>query len=158
MIPSDFRLFLCICAMANRASATIVAVATVFPVFVFSVAQTGLLPAAGTEASLHVVAKIALLILLFLGAARIDQEALLMRLVWRSYADHRSAVGVPVWGCSPNQTGSSRQWLRWLRTLCQRKLLWIGRLSPNRRCSTSHGVPTRSRVGSLPASLSLWSN
>ena len=70
------------CMVANRLSTTIVTAPMVFLGFGALLAQTNLLSSNGLEATLHTVAEIALIILLFLDASQIDQAALWRRRVW----------------------------------------------------------------------------
>ncbi len=81
------------CMVANRLAATVVTAPMVFLGFGALVAQGDMLPEAGTEATLHIVAEIALIILLFLDAAQIDQAALLKRNVWPA---RMLAIGLPL--------------------------------------------------------------
>lgn len=70
------------CMVANRLSRTIVTAPMVFLALGALLAQLDLVPRAASEEALHVVAEIALVVLLFLDAAQIDQRALLKRRVW----------------------------------------------------------------------------
>lgn len=70
------------CMVANRLSRTVLTAPMVFLGFGALVAEWNILPAEGTEEALHVVAEVALIVLLFLDAAKIDQSALLKRRVW----------------------------------------------------------------------------
>ena len=79
--------------VANRFANSIVTAPMVFLGFGALVAQTGMLPEEGTEAALHVVAEIALIVLLFLDAAQIDQKTLLKRSVWPA---RMLAIGLPL--------------------------------------------------------------
>ena len=54
----------------------------IFLGFGFLLSQTGLMPHADAEASLHLVAEIALIVLLFLDAAQINLDALRKRYAW----------------------------------------------------------------------------
>lgn len=81
------------CMVANRLSSSIVTAPMVFLAFGALIAQTGLVPREGTEATLHLVAEIALIILLFLDAAQIDQAALLKRNVWPA---RMLVIGLPL--------------------------------------------------------------
>ena len=56
----------------------------IFLGFGFLLSQTGLMPHADAEASLHLVAEIALIVLLFLDAAQLNLYALLKRHAWRA--------------------------------------------------------------------------
>jgi NhaP-type Na+/H+ or K+/H+ antiporter len=79
--------------VANRISKTIITAPIVFLGFGVLVSQTGLLPDAGTEAALHTVAEITLIVLLFLDAAQIDQAALIKRRVWPT---RMLSIGLPL--------------------------------------------------------------
>ena len=81
------------CLIANRLSRTLLTAPLVFIAFGLLVSETGFLPPGGTEASLHLVAEIALIVLLFIDAAKIDQQALLKRNVWPA---RMLAIGLPV--------------------------------------------------------------
>ncbi|MEO0542989.1 MAG: cation:proton antiporter [Pseudomonadota bacterium] len=81
------------CMVANRLSSSIITAPMLFLGFGFVVERSGLLPSAGTEATLHLVAEITLIILLFLDAAQIDQRALLKRNVWPT---RMLAFGLPL--------------------------------------------------------------
>ena len=72
------------CMVANRLARGVVTAPMVFLALGVAVSQTNMLPDQGTEAALHVVAEVALIILLFLDAAQIDQGALFRRNVWPS--------------------------------------------------------------------------
>ncbi|WP_224814147.1 sodium:proton antiporter [Hasllibacter sp. MH4015] len=81
------------CMVANRLSRTILTAPMVFLGFGLLVAQLGMVPEAGSEAALHIVAEVALIVLLFLDAAQIDQRALLRRRVWPV---RMLAIGLPL--------------------------------------------------------------
>lgn len=81
------------CMVANRLSRTIFTAPMIFLGFGALVSQFGMVPEAGSEAALHVVAEIALVVLLFLDAAQIDQWALLKRRVWPF---RMLAIGLPL--------------------------------------------------------------
>lgn len=81
------------CMVANRLSRTIITAPMVFLGFGALVAQVGMVPEASSEAALHVVAEIALIVLLFLDAAQIDQRALLKRRIWPF---RMLAIGLPL--------------------------------------------------------------
>lgn len=68
--------------VAKRMSSTMVTAPMIFLGFGFMLSQTGLMPHADAEASLHLVAEIALIVLLFLDAAQINLDALRKRHVW----------------------------------------------------------------------------
>ena len=65
------------CMVANRLSTTSLTTPMIFLGVGLVVASTGLVPAAGTEDSQHIVAEVTLIVLLFLDAAQIDQKTLL---------------------------------------------------------------------------------
>lgn len=79
--------------VANRLSSSIITAPMVFLGFGALVSQLGLLPEQGTEETLHLVAEVALIVLLFLDAAQIDQAALLKRRVWPT---RMLAIGLPL--------------------------------------------------------------
>ncbi len=81
------------CMIAKRLSATVVTAPMVFLAVGVLVSQVGMVPAEISESALHVVAEIALIVLLFLDAAQIDQRALLKRRVWPF---RMLAIGVPL--------------------------------------------------------------
>lgn len=81
------------CLIANRLSGTIVTAPMVFLGLGVVIANAGLLPANATETTLHLVAEITLIILLFLDAAKIDQRALLKRRVWPT---RMLVIGLPL--------------------------------------------------------------
>lgn len=68
--------------VANRLSSTIVTAPMLFIGFGFLLAETGLMSSEGAEGTLHLVAEIALIVLLFLDAAQIDLTTLRKRHVW----------------------------------------------------------------------------
>ncbi|MEM1046716.1 MAG: sodium:proton antiporter [Pseudomonadota bacterium] len=68
--------------IAKRLSLTVITAPMVFLGFGYVMSMTGLMPEADAEAALHLVAEIALIILLFLDAAQIDVGALRRRHVW----------------------------------------------------------------------------
>lgn len=68
--------------VAKRLSSTVVTAPMIFLGFGFILSQTGLMPHADAEASLHLVAEIALIVLLFLDAAQVNVDALRKRHVW----------------------------------------------------------------------------
>ncbi len=81
------------CMIANRLASTILTAPMVFLGFGAAVALADMLPENGTEETLHTVAEIALIVLLFLDAAQIDQKALLKRRVWPA---RMLAIGLPL--------------------------------------------------------------
>ncbi|MDJ0629126.1 MAG: cation:proton antiporter [Rhodobacter sp.] len=81
------------CMIANRLADSIVTAPMVFLGFGVLLSLIGLVPAEGSEAALHLVAEIALIVLLFLDAAQIDQRALFRRNVWPV---RMLAIGVPL--------------------------------------------------------------
>ena len=68
--------------VAKRLSSTVVTAPMVFLGLGVLLSQTGLLPQAEAEEILHIVAEVALVILLFLDAAQMDMTALRDRHVW----------------------------------------------------------------------------
>ncbi len=68
--------------LANRVSSTMLTAPMVFIAFGFALSHTGLFPHSSTEHLLHIVAEVALILLLFLDAAQIDLRALRRRHVW----------------------------------------------------------------------------
>ncbi len=79
--------------VAKRLSTTILTAPMVFIAFGFLLSQTDLLPHAEAEAMLHLVAEIALILLLFLDATQIDLDALRQRHVWPV---RMLAIGLPL--------------------------------------------------------------
>ena len=73
---------LAFCMIANRLARSIVTAPMVFLGFGVLITLTGMKPEFVTEETLHLVAEIALIILLFLDAAQIDQKALIKRNTW----------------------------------------------------------------------------
>ncbi len=84
---------LAFCMIAQRLSTTIITAPIAFLGFGVLLDQLGMVPAESTEAALHLVAEIALIILLFLDAAQIDQAALRRRNVWPV---RMLAIGLPL--------------------------------------------------------------
>jgi len=72
----------CFCMIAKRASKTIFTAPMIFIAFGYAMAQTGIMPVGEAEHLLHLVAEIALIILLFLDAAQIDFDELRKRHIW----------------------------------------------------------------------------
>jgi NhaP-type Na+/H+ or K+/H+ antiporter len=68
--------------LAKRLSSTVVTAPMVFIAFGFVLSQFGLFPRSIAEHTLHIVAEIALVLLLFLDAAQTDLSALRQRNVW----------------------------------------------------------------------------
>ena len=68
--------------VAKRLSSTVVTAPMIFLGFGYVLSQTGLMSHGDAEASLHLVAEIALIVLLFLDAAQINLDALRKRHVW----------------------------------------------------------------------------
>lgn len=68
--------------IAKRLSTTVLTAPMIFLGFGFALSETGLLPQADAKAALHLVAEIALVILLFLDAAQIELNVLRKRHVW----------------------------------------------------------------------------
>lgn len=81
------------CLLATRLTASFLTAPMIFLGLGAVIASAGLLPEAVTEQTLHLVAETALVILLFLDAAQIDQGALLKRRVWPA---RMLAVGLPI--------------------------------------------------------------
>ncbi len=68
--------------VANRLKSTVLTAPMLYIGFGLLLALTGLMPRQGTEQTLHVVAEIALIVLLFLDAAQIDLMTLRRRHIW----------------------------------------------------------------------------
>ena len=68
--------------VAKRISVTILTAPMLFIGFGVLISKTGLLPMVEMEETLHLVAEIALIILLFLDAAKTDLDALRKRFIW----------------------------------------------------------------------------
>jgi NhaP-type Na+/H+ or K+/H+ antiporter len=68
--------------LAKRLASTIVTAPMLFLGFGFLLSTTGLMPQAGAEQALDLVAELALIILLFLDAAQIDLKALRKHHIW----------------------------------------------------------------------------
>ena len=81
------------CMIANRLTSSLVTAPMVFLGFGALISELGLMPPEGTEATLHLLAEIALIVLLFLDAAQTDQRALLRRRVWPA---RMLAIGLPL--------------------------------------------------------------
>tara|TARA_R110002110_G_scaffold88045_3_gene229376 strand:+ start:129 stop:596 length:468 start_codon:yes stop_codon:yes gene_type:complete len=81
--------------VAKRLSSTVVTAPMIFLGFGFALSQTGLMPREDAQASLHLVAEIALIVLLFLDAAKVDLDALRKRHVWPL---RMLTVGLPLSG------------------------------------------------------------
>lgn len=73
---------LAFCMVAKRLEKTIFTAPMIFLGFGVLVAQFGMLGFEDAESMLHIVAEVALIVLLFLDAAQIDQSALFKRSVW----------------------------------------------------------------------------
>lgn len=84
---------LAFCMVANRLAGTVLTAPMVFIGFGVVIAQLGVLPETAEEAALHLVAELALVVLLFLDAAQIDQKALLRRRVWPT---RMLVIGMPI--------------------------------------------------------------
>lgn len=84
---------LAFCMVANRLASSMITAPMAFLGFGYLASETGILPANGTEETLHIFAEFALIILLFLDAAQIDQTALLKRRVWPT---RMLAIGLPL--------------------------------------------------------------
>ena len=85
--------FMAFSMLANRLQGTILTAPMVFLGFGVLVHQYGMVPAEASERALHLVAEAALIVLLFLDAAQIDQRALLRRRVWPL---RMLAIGLPL--------------------------------------------------------------
>lgn len=83
----------CFAMVARRLTNTMVTAPMVFMALGLLLSKTGLLPHKEAEASLHLVAEIALIVLLFLDAAQIDLTALRKRHVWPV---RMLAIGLPL--------------------------------------------------------------
>ncbi|WP_282608837.1 sodium:proton antiporter [Pelagibius sp. Alg239-R121] len=70
------------CMIARRLSSTVLTAPMVFIALGILFAETGFLPQADAETSLHLVAEVALILLLFLDAAQTDLSALRARHTW----------------------------------------------------------------------------
>lgn len=81
------------CMVANRLSTSVLTAPMLFIGFGLLVGTFGLIPVSQAELTLHIVAEAALIVLLFLDAAQIDQTALLKRRVWPA---RMLAVGLPL--------------------------------------------------------------
>ena len=68
--------------IAKRLSSTVLTAPMLFIAFGYLLSQTGLMPHGEVESALHIVAEVALILLLFLDAAQIDLAALRKRHVW----------------------------------------------------------------------------
>ncbi|MEP2942977.1 MAG: cation:proton antiporter [Hyphomicrobiales bacterium] len=72
----------CFCMVAKRLSTTVLTAPMLFIAFGLIMSHAGLFPLGEMEETLHLVAEIALVILLFLDAAKTDIAALRVRFVW----------------------------------------------------------------------------
>lgn len=70
------------CMLAKRLEKTVLTAPMIFLGFGVFLAKFGMVPFEDAEAILHVVAEVALIVLLFLDAAQIDQKALWKRSIW----------------------------------------------------------------------------
>ena len=86
----------CFAMIAKRVSNTIVTAPMAFIALGILVSTTGLLPQEEAEAGLHLVAEVALIVLLFIDAAQIDLQAMRQRHVWPV---RMLAVGLPLTLC-----------------------------------------------------------
>lgn len=68
--------------LAKRLATTMVTAPMLFMAFGYVLSTTGAMPRAGAEEVLHIVAEIALIVLLFLDAAQIDLKALRRHHIW----------------------------------------------------------------------------
>lgn len=81
------------CMVGRRLSGTMVTAPMVFLALGWVLSQTGLLPHVEMEATLHLVAEIALIVVLFLDAAQLDLRVLRVRHVWPV---RMLAIGLPL--------------------------------------------------------------
>lgn len=81
------------CLLAKRLSTTIITAPMLFIAAGVVMSTTDLLPEQGAEAALHIVAEIALIVLLFLDAAQIDLMTLRRRHIWPL---RMLAIGLPL--------------------------------------------------------------
>jgi NhaP-type Na+/H+ or K+/H+ antiporter len=79
--------------IAKRLSSTVLTAPMIFIGLGVLFAESGLLPSAEAEGSLHIVAEVALIVLLFLDAAQIDLQALRRGHVWPS---RMLMIGLPL--------------------------------------------------------------
>ena len=79
--------------VGNRLKTTVLTAPMLFIAFGLLIAETGLMPHHGAEETLHLVAEIALIVLLFLDAAQIDLTTLRRRHVWPV---RMLAIGLPL--------------------------------------------------------------
>lgn len=79
--------------LAKRLANSLVTAPMLFLAFGFLLSTTELMPVAGTEKALHIVAELALIILLFLDAAQIDLPALRQRHIW---PQRMLTIGLPL--------------------------------------------------------------
>ncbi|MEL7117056.1 MAG: cation:proton antiporter [Pseudomonadota bacterium] len=84
---------LAFCMIAARLSTSMLTAPMIFLALGTLLAELDLVPLSGAEAALHTVAEVALIVLLFLDAAQIDQKALLKRNVWPA---RMLAIGLPL--------------------------------------------------------------
>ncbi|MEM7300021.1 MAG: sodium:proton antiporter [Pseudomonadota bacterium] len=70
------------CMIANRVSKTIVTAPMLFILFGFLLSKAGIMPEGASDHALHLVAEVALILLLFLDAAQTNLKALRQRNIW----------------------------------------------------------------------------
>ena len=81
------------CMIANRLASTMLTAPMLFLSFGYLLSTTSLMPTADAERLLHIVAEVALIVLLFLDAAQIDLAALRRQHVWPV---RMLAIGMPL--------------------------------------------------------------
>lgn len=81
------------CMLAKRISGTMITAPMVFLALGWLLSMTGLLPLSEMEETLHLVAEVALIVVLFLDAAQIDLRVLRVRHVWPV---RMLAIGLPL--------------------------------------------------------------
>lgn len=81
------------CMIANRLRRTVITAPQVFLALGLIFAATDMIPVAGTEATLHLVAEITLIVLLFLDAAQLDVTQLRSHFVWPA---RMLVIGLPL--------------------------------------------------------------
>ena len=81
------------CMVGQRLSSTIVTAPMVFLVLGWFLSLTGFMPYLAMESTLHLVAEVALIVVLFLDAAQIDLRVLRVRHVWPV---RMLAIGLPL--------------------------------------------------------------
>lgn len=79
--------------LAKRLASTMVTAPMLFLAFGYVLSTTGLMPKSGAEEALHLVAELALIILLFLDAAQINLKTLRKRHIW---PQRMLVIGLPL--------------------------------------------------------------